>query len=104
MNDFDPVGGGGGGHDDYKDNETCAKRVMPALFAWFLLISASSTYFTLVFPEFLDSIGQSQVYFFALAAAHGAIFLFVIVNFVISTFMDPGRFPKGTYDSSPHLS
>ena len=49
MNDFDPTAGGGG-HltDDYKDNETCAKRVMPALFAWFLLISASSTYFTLV--------------------------------------------------------
>ncbi len=37
--------------DEYNDDdehEPCSKRVMPALFAWFLLISASSSYFTLV--------------------------------------------------------
>lgn len=45
MNEFDP---NTGLNDDYKDNETCAKRIMPALFAWFLLISASSTYFTIM--------------------------------------------------------
>jgi hypothetical protein len=42
---------GGGGVDDYYDDdehEPCSKKIMPALFAWFVLISASSSYFTLV--------------------------------------------------------
>ena len=40
------------GDDDDEDEdeyEPCSKKIMPSLFAWFLLISASSAYFTLVY-------------------------------------------------------
>jgi len=89
---------GGGGADDYYDDdehEPCSKKIMPALFAWFVLISASSSYFTLVLPEFINLVGLNQLHLFVLVVAvHGILFLYVLVNFSIATFMDPGRLPK----------
>lgn len=35
-------------NDDDDEYEPCSKKIMPSLFAWFLLISSTSAYFTLV--------------------------------------------------------
>lgn len=84
--------------DDYYDDdehEPCSKKIMPALFAWFLLISTSASYFTLVLPEYINLVGLDQLHLFiGVVAAHSILFLFVLLNFSIATFMDPGRFPK----------
>lgn len=78
--------------DEY---EPCSKKLLPSLFAWFLLIGTTSSYFTLVFPLFYDLIGSNRFHLFILAAcAHAIVFLYVLINFSIATFMDPGRFPK----------
>lgn len=86
------------GADDYYDDdehEPCSKKIMPALFAWFLLISTSASYFTLVLPEYINLVGLENLHFFvSVTAVHGVLFLFVLLNFSIATFMDPGRFPK----------
>lgn len=84
--------------DEYYDDdehEPCSKKVMPALFAWFLLISTSASYFTLVLPEYINLVGLENLdYFIAAVAVHSCLFLYVLLNFLIATFMDPGRFPK----------
>ncbi len=84
--------------DDYyddDDHEPCSKKIMPALFAWFLLISTSASYFTLVLPEYINIVGLDRLHLFiTVTAVHGGLFLFVLLNFSIATFMDPGRFPK----------
>ena len=84
--------------DDYYDDdehEPCSKKIMPALFAWFLLISTSASYFTLVLPEYINLVGLDKLHLFiTVVSAHSLLFLFVLLNFSIATFMDPGRFPK----------
>lgn len=84
--------------DDYYDDdehEPCSKKIMPALFAWFLLISTSSSYFTLVLPEYINLVGLDNLHIFiTVVSVHSVLFLFVLLNFSIATFMDPGRFPK----------
>ena len=87
-----------GNADDYyddDDHEPCSKKIMPALFAWFLLISTSASYFTLVLPEYINLVGLDQLHIFiGVVTVHSGLFLFVLLNFSIATFMDPGRFPK----------
>ena len=47
-------------------------------------------------PEFINLVGLNQLHLFVLVVAvHGVLFLYVLVNFSIATFMDPGRLPKG---------
>ncbi|RNA03640.1 palmitoyltransferase ZDHHC5 [Brachionus plicatilis] len=78
--------------DDY---EPCSKKLLPSLFAWFILISSTSSYFTLVFPLYYHLLGPSKLHLFiSLATAHAILFVYVLVNFCLATFMDPGRFPK----------
>ncbi|CAF0770552.1 unnamed protein product [Brachionus calyciflorus] len=80
-------------NNDDDDYEPCSKKLLPSLFAWFLLISSSSSYFTLVFPLYFDLIGRFDLFILA-AVGHGLIFIYVLINFSIATFMDPGRLPK----------
>ena len=85
------------GDDYYEDDEhePCSKKIMPALFAWFLLISTSASYFTLVLPEYINIVGLEHLHLFiGVVVGHGVLFLLVLLNFSVATFMDPGRFPK----------
>lgn len=34
---------------------------------------------------------------------HGLLFLFVLANFSMATFMDPGVYPRGAYASASYL-
>ena len=44
---------------------------------------------------YIDILGKNRFYLFiVVVVAHAVLFLYVILNFSISTFMDPGRFPK----------
>lgn len=84
--------------NDFNDDMSyhpCSKKIMPSLFAWFLLIATSSAYFTMVLPMYIEIIGTEQFYLFLVViAVHSFLFIYVVLNFTIATFMDPGRFPK----------
>jgi len=83
--------------DDYDEDESCIKRRLPSIFAWLLLILSSSAYFTIVLPSVKDIMqyGAHNLHvLIAIYASHGLIFFFVVINYLIATFMDPGRFPK----------
>ena len=43
----------------------------------------------------MDIVGASHLYELAtVAALHALLFVYVIVNFFLATFVDPGRYPK----------
>jgi palmitoyltransferase len=45
---------------------------------------------------YIELIGLDNLHIFiSILAAHSVLFLYVVINFLIATFMDPGRFPKG---------
>jgi palmitoyltransferase ZDHHC5/8 len=95
LNNIDDNNNNNNNNNDDDDHEPCSKKVMPALFAWFLLISTSSSYFTLVLPEYINLIGMEHIeLFITIVGLHAFVFLYVILNFSIATFMDPGRFPR----------
>lgn len=63
-------------------------RVIPATFAWLLLLGTTFSFF--YYP--------CQYYIFKypwVPAYQGVITFFVIANFTLATFMDPGVIPKG---------
>lgn len=67
-------------------------RVIPATFAWLLLLGTTFSFF--YFP--------AQYYIFKhpwVPAYQAVITFFVIANFTLATFMDPGVIPKG---KTPH--
>ena len=44
---------------------------------------------------YIELIGVNRFYLFVVTIAfHSLLFIYVILNFTIATFMDPGRFPK----------
>ena len=48
-------------------------------------------------------LGNSRFSLFILVVVvHSILLIYVVLNFIIATFMDPGRFPKGTYDQIPN--
>lgn len=66
-------------------------RVIPATFAWLLLLGTTSVFF--YYP--------CQYYIFKypwVPACAGLITFFVIANFTLATFMDPGVIPKAPPD------
>ena len=69
------------------------KRPLPCLFAWTLLISATGSYFMFCAPE-LERIIDDFFYWLMIMVVQCLIFVYVIVNFLIATLRDPGRFPK----------
>jgi len=80
---------------DDEDYEPCTKKILPCLFAWCLLISSSAAYFTIVLPMYIEMLGNSRFSLFILVVVvHSVLLIYVVLNFIIATFMDPGRFPK----------
>lgn len=67
-------------------------RLIPAMCAWTLLISATTLFF--VFPCPYLTIH----YHIAVPICQGIITFFVIANFTLATFMDPGIIPKANVD------
>jgi hypothetical protein len=67
-------------------------RFIPATCAWLLLISATTLFF--VFPcQYLQ-----ETYHFSVTICQGIITFFVISNFFLATFMDPGIIKKANPD------
>ncbi|XP_045172761.1 palmitoyltransferase ZDHHC8-like isoform X2 [Mercenaria mercenaria] len=72
-------------------NCECSTRIIPAVCAWSILLGTSGAFIAFVFPYLLSiSIG--------LPIYVGLLTLFVIANFGLATFMDPGIYPKAHED------
>ncbi|XP_064460660.1 palmitoyltransferase ZDHHC8-like isoform X2 [Ornithodoros turicata] len=63
-------------------------RFIPATCAWTLLLAATTLYFVFPCPELASK------YHFSIPIVQGVITFFVLVNFSLATFMDPGIIPK----------
>ena len=70
------------------------KRPLPCLFAWTLLVGSTGAYFALVSPKLLLILDENYLYWLAILAAQALVFVYVLVNFLVATLRDPGRFPK----------
>jgi hypothetical protein len=77
-----------------KINRKTLKRPLPCLFAWTLLIGTTGAYFAMVSPKLLELLEFNYIYWFSVIGSQSIIFLYVLVNFLIATLRDPGRFPK----------
>lgn len=100
TNAYDGVHTSGSGHrkrrqwcDVRSINRKAIKRPLPCLFAFTLLISATGSYYSLVAPELLRLI-ENFYHWSAIIVLQSILFLLVLVNFIIATLIDPGRFPK----------
>lgn len=63
-------------------------RFIPATCAWTLLLAATTLYFVFPCPELASK------YHFSIPIVQGVVTFFVLVNFSLATFMDPGIIPK----------
>lgn len=66
------------------------KRVIPAVFAWVLLLVATGAYFAFPCRYLLAEFG------IAVPIVQGLVTFFVILNFALATFINPGIIPKAT--------
>ncbi|RWS30432.1 uncharacterized protein B4U80_06927 [Leptotrombidium deliense] len=67
-------------------------KLIPAICAWLLLLTSTSLFFA--FPcQYLQS-----NYHFSITIVQGVISVFVITNFFLATFMDPGVITKASPD------
>lgn len=76
-----------------KINWSVIKRPLPCLFAWSLLISSTGAYYCTVAPRLIELI-EHYYHWAPILVAQSILFLYVVVNFLIAIFRDPGRFPK----------
>lgn len=67
-------------------------RILPATCAWSLLLGATGLFFIFIVPDHL------QKYSIAIPIYQGILSLFVIANFALATFMDPGVYPRAHED------
>eukprot|EP00095_Tigriopus_kingsejongensis_P007921 maker-scaffold1210_size55525-snap-gene-0.22 protein:Tk07921 transcript:maker-scaffold1210_size55525-snap-gene-0.22-mRNA-1 annotation:"palmitoyltransferase zdhhc5" len=74
----------------------CAKstKYLPASFAWTLLLSVTTLFF--YFPCLQWYILDKHIWF--VPVIQGVITLFVLMNFGLATFMDPGVIPRASAD------
>ena len=71
------------------------KRPLPCLFAWSLLIATSGAYFIFVSRTLLEEVlAKDLVSWTAIISLQIVILSYVIINFLIAIFRDPGRFQK----------
>jgi palmitoyltransferase len=70
------------------------KRPLPCLFAWTLTIGTTGAYFIMVSPKLLEILEFNYLFWLSVLACQSIIFVYVLVNFLIATMRDPGRFPK----------
>ncbi|XP_069135252.1 palmitoyltransferase ZDHHC5-A-like isoform X2 [Argopecten irradians] len=69
-------------------------RIIPATCAWTLLLGASGLFFAFICPYLLHQFS------IAIPIYQGILCLFVIANFGLATFMDPGIYPSAHEDES----
>ncbi|XP_029648504.2 palmitoyltransferase ZDHHC5 [Octopus sinensis] len=67
-------------------------RILPATCAWSLLLVATGLFFIFIVPDHLEK------YHMAIPIYQGILSLFVVANFALATFMDPGVYPKAHED------
>ncbi|KFM69766.1 putative palmitoyltransferase ZDHHC8, partial [Stegodyphus mimosarum] len=67
-------------------------RLIPATCSWTLLIATTASFFVFPCPYLM------QEYHIAIPICQALITFFVVVNFSLATFMDPGIIPKATAD------
>lgn len=90
--------------EECKQTRKAIKRPFPCLFAWTLLISTTGCYFALCAPDLLIVI-DNFYYWIALMVIQCILILYAVVNFLIATLRDPGRFPKYIMnDDDPNFS
>lgn len=62
-----------------------------------ILYVLSVVFFIISLPMYIEMLGNSRFSLFILVVVvHSVLLIYVVLNFIIATFMDPGRFPKGT--------
>ena len=76
-----------------KINAKTLKRPLPCLFAWTLLIGATGCYYALVSTQLLNILDDFFLWS-GIIGLQSIIFLYVVINFLIAIFRDPGRFQK----------
>ncbi|XP_060074136.1 palmitoyltransferase ZDHHC8-like [Ylistrum balloti] len=69
-------------------------RIIPATCAWTLLLGASGLFFAFICPYLLHQFSL------AIPIYQGILCLFVIANFGLATFMDPGIYPSAHEDEA----
>jgi len=67
-------------------------QVLPALCAWLLLIACTAIFFACA-SSYLSEKHSPVILIY-----EAVVSLFVVVNFAMATFMDPGTFPRATED------
>lgn len=90
--------------EECKQTRKAIKRPIPCLFAWTLLIGTTGSYFALCAPDLLAVIDDLK-YWIVLMTVQGIFILYAVINFLIATLRDPGRFPKYIMnDDDPNFS
>jgi len=69
-------------------------RRLPCILAWSLLLLLSSLYFVFVCPQIIVDLS------IGVGITQCVVLLFVINNFVLATFMDPGRYARAQPDET----
>ncbi|KAL8566219.1 hypothetical protein ACOMHN_063109 [Nucella lapillus] len=70
----------------------CSTKIIPATLAWSLILGCTGLYFAFVCRYFLET------YPYVIPAFAGLLTLFVVLNLTLTTFMDPGIYPKAHED------
>lgn len=69
----------------------CSSRIIPAVCAWSLLLGTAGIFHAFISPYLLT-------YSIGLPIYSGLLTIFVVANFGLATFMDPGVYPKAHED------
>lgn len=69
-------------------------RRIPCFVAWSLLLVLSSLYFVFICPWIGGELSE------IIPIAHGVLLFFVINNFLLATFTDPGRYSRAPPDET----
>ncbi|XP_022341290.2 uncharacterized protein LOC111135476 isoform X2 [Crassostrea virginica] len=72
-----------------------SSRLIPAICAWGLTLGATTLFFVFVCPALID---LSMLHTLAIPIYEGILTLFVLLNFGLATFMDPGYYPRAHED------
>ncbi|KAK3606537.1 hypothetical protein CHS0354_041496 [Potamilus streckersoni] len=70
----------------------CSTRIIPATCAWTLLLGTTAAFYVFVCPYL------TLKYSISIPICEGLLTVFVIANFGLATFMDPGAYPKAHED------
>ncbi len=76
------------------------KRLLPCLFAWTLLLSTSGFYFLFVLVDLYNVFDKNFGYWLTVACIQMIILFYTVLNFLMATFRDPGKYPKLMDDSN----